>query len=406
MLLTAAVENQHRHAGLLIGLGMAQLVAWGTLYYAIAVLGQPMRRELGLTAPELFGVFTGSLTLSGLLAPWAGALVDRWGGRLTLAASSCIAAAGFVLLAVSHTFLTFSVAWTLHGLAMALGLYDTCFAALAQVVPASYRRSVTAVTLIAGFASSVAWPTTHYLLLQISWRGTCFIYAASLAVCAVLYLAVLPSRVEGRAVAKPSLSADARLTSRVRTAGRMLALAFAGAAFIAGALSAHLIDTLTARDISREHAVWLASSVGALQVVGRLVEGVFAQRNTALQVGFVTFGLLAASTVVLLASGSAAWLVVPFVVMYGVSNGLLTITKATIPVELLGFENVGAMLGTFSAPSLLTRAAAPFGFAFLTSSFGVTGTLAVLVLVGGAALGAYIFATRVVSRARELRTDT
>ncbi|HTU61458.1 MAG TPA: hypothetical protein VMF89_23545, partial [Polyangiales bacterium] len=158
---------------MLAGLGIAQLVAWGTLYYAIAILGQPMRRELGLTEPELFGVFTWSLALSGLLARSAGKLVDRMGGRFVLAVSCGIGACGFALLAGSTTWLGFTAAWTMHGIAMALGLYETCFATLAQVAPANYRRSVTAVTLIAGFASTVAWPASHYLLREMTWRGTC-----------------------------------------------------------------------------------------------------------------------------------------------------------------------------------------------------------------------------------------
>jgi hypothetical protein len=157
------------------------------------------------------------------------------------------------------------------------------------------------------------------------------------------------------------------------------------------------VDTLTARSISREDAVWLAACVGALQVAGRFIESFFAHRNTALRVGFVTFGLMSASTVMLVGSGVVPWLAVPFVVMYGISNGLLTVTKATIPVELLGFDNVGALLGAFSAPSLLTRAAAPFGFAFLTNRLGLTNGLIALSLIGAGSLGAYVHATQMVS---------
>jgi MFS family permease len=386
---------QRHPAALLAGLGSAQLVAWGTLYYAIAVLGQPMRSELGLTEPELFGVFTWSLALSGLLARAAGKLVDHMGGRFVLVASCGFGACGFVLLAGATTRLGFVAAWTLHGIAMALGLYETCFATLAQVAPANYRRSVTAVTLIGGLASTVAWPATHYLLREMTWRGTCVAYAGALFASAAVYLAVLPAHHRRSSLAPACVDTPAP-PAQLRAAGLTLAAALAGAAFIAGALSAHLVDTLTARTMSREQAVWLASCVGALQVAGRLVEGLFAHRNTALRVGFWTFGMLAISTVLLLCSGVAPWLAVLFVAMYGISNGLLTVTKATIPVELLGFDNVGARLGAFSAPSLLTRAAAPLGFAFLTSRLGLTHALLTLSLIGIGAFGAYFHATKMV----------
>lgn len=386
---------------MLAGLGTAQLIAWGTLYYAIAVLGQPTRSELGLTDPELFGVFTWSLTLSGLLARSAGKLVDHMGGRFVLVASCTFGACGFALLANATTWLGFVAAWTLHGVAMALGLYEACFATLAQVAPANYRKSVTAVTLSAGFASTVAWPASHYLLREITWRGTCLAYAVALLASAVIYLVVLPAHRPLDRVARSTMD-TAQPPAQIRVAALTLAIAFAGAAFIAGALSAHLVDVLTARAMSREQAVWFASSVGALQVMGRLIESFFAHRNTALRVGLLTFALLATSTCLLLGSGVASWLAVPFVWMYGIANGLLTVTKATIPTELLGFKNVGAVLGTFSAPSLLTRAAAPFGFAFLTSRLGLTHGLIALSLIGAGSFCAYIRAMQMVSRSRRV----
>lgn len=390
------IEPLHKTANvaLLLALGTAQLVAWGTMYYAIAVLGRPIRDELGLTERELFGAFTWSLVLSGVLAPSAGRLVDRMGGRFVLAASSAVGACGFAVLATSHTFLAFFAAWTLLGVAMALGLYDTCFAALAQVAPVNYRRSVTAVTLLGGLASTVAWPASHYLQREISWRGTSLAYAGALLASALLYLVFLPNA--------PALARDLQRTTGTRVkspahkraAARNLAFAFAGAAFIAGALSAHLINTLIGLEVPHERAVWIASTVGVLQVVGRLIEGAFAQRNTALRVGLVTFGLFATSTLILLCAGFAPWLVYPFAVLYGTANGLLTIAKAAIPVELLGFEEVGALLGRFSAPSLLSRAVAPFGFALLTNRVGLSGALVAMSLVGMGSFGAYVQATR------------
>ncbi|HET8934660.1 MAG TPA: MFS transporter, partial [Polyangiales bacterium] len=171
---------------LVLGLGTAQLLAWGTSYYAIAVVGQPMRLTLGLSDSELFGAFAGSLLLSGLLAPWAGRLLDRVGGRLVLALSGVVAAAGFAALATTSSRFGFCVSWTLLGFAMALGLYDTCFAALAQTAPADYRKSVTGVTLIAGLASTVAWPVSHHLLEVVAWRGACIVYACVQLACSLI----------------------------------------------------------------------------------------------------------------------------------------------------------------------------------------------------------------------------
>jgi len=394
------VDKEHlttRHAALVLGLGTAQLLAWGTLYYALAIFGQPMRRELHLSNAELFGGFACSLALSGLLAPLAGRLIDRWGGRKVLATSGAVGACGFVVLAATSTRLGFITSWIVLGLAMALGLYDSCFAALAQATPFKYRANVTGVTLLGGLASTVAWPLSHYLLPAIGWRGACCAYAGALLVCSLIYLAVLPHRLPGIRLplrAAPHSERVATLALQLRNRARTLSLAFAGSAFVASAFSAHMIYTLKALQIPTERAVWLASTLGIIQVGGRLLERLVGQRHSALALGTTTFGVLALSVWVLLGIVDFPWLVFPFVLLYGAANGLLTIVKAAIPVELLGFDGVGATIGTFSAPSLLSRAAAPVGFVLLADMTGIRGTLTIMLLIAMCSFGALVHAAR------------
>ncbi len=376
------------------GLGAAQLVAWGVLFYAIAVLGEPMRTELAQSKSEVFGAFTWSMAVSGVLAPWAGKLLDARGGRRVLVWSVVLGALGFCVLGLAHSWFELALAWSINGVAMALGLYDTCFAVIGQAAPAHYRRTVTGVTLVAGFASTVFWPTTHYLVRGLGWRYTCLVFAGLLLLCAPVYLLVLPSG--RRAVAETPIPqlADADIRRRAR----ILAVAFAGAALIAGSLSAHLVSVLEALHLSTERAIWIASSIGALQVLGRLVD-FFYGRVSARRLGLLTFcGLL---TALLLLSGTARFsaLAYAFAFSYGVSNGLLTIAKATLPVQMFGMRNVGAVLGSFSAPSQITRALAPLAFALLSEQkgvqYGVLATLGVAV----ASLAAYLAGTRGASHA-------
>ncbi|HKO02071.1 MAG TPA: MFS transporter, partial [Thermoanaerobaculia bacterium] len=53
-------------------LGIAQIISWGTLFYAIAVLGAAMREELKTNDIVLFGSFTCGLFASGIVSPWIG----------------------------------------------------------------------------------------------------------------------------------------------------------------------------------------------------------------------------------------------------------------------------------------------------------------------------------------------
>ena len=80
-------------------LGMAQIISWGTLYYTIGVLGKPMREAAGVSELFLFGCFTVSLLLSGILAPTVGKMIDARGGRKALSLGSLAAGAALILLA-------------------------------------------------------------------------------------------------------------------------------------------------------------------------------------------------------------------------------------------------------------------------------------------------------------------
>ena len=77
---------------LIPALGVAQIISWGTLFYAIAVLGDAMRSELGISATWLFGAFTVGLLLSGIVSPAVGRLVDARGGRFVLSWGSIVGA--------------------------------------------------------------------------------------------------------------------------------------------------------------------------------------------------------------------------------------------------------------------------------------------------------------------------
>jgi predicted MFS family arabinose efflux permease len=350
-----------------------------------------MRLDFGAASSHVFGAFTWSLVIAGVFAPTAGRILDRHGGRTVLIASALLGAAGFLVLAQARSFPWIVVGWSINGTAMALGLYDACFAAIGQVEPRRYRSVVTGVTLIAGFASTVAWPLSHYLLEAIGWRGVCHAYALALLLCALLYAVLLPGRAAPE-VRAPVPASPSSLASPARA--RLLSWSFAGTALIGGSISAHLPGMLNTLEIRPELAVWVASSIGALQVVGRVIDLASGPRRSAAQLGAVTFAGLLVAMLLLWATPSVPLSVFGFALLYGISNGLLTIARATLPVELFGLVRVGAVLGSFSAPSLVTRAFAPLGFALVAGAAGTTGAVGGLVAVGLVSLAAYVVAIR------------
>ncbi len=91
--------SKPRRLAVVAALGAAQTLAWASSYYLPAILAAPMAATMGVSPAWVFGAFSGALLLSAALGPWAGAVIDRRGGRPVLAASNLVFAAGLAVLA-------------------------------------------------------------------------------------------------------------------------------------------------------------------------------------------------------------------------------------------------------------------------------------------------------------------
>ena len=382
-------------------LGVAQIISWGTLFYAIGVLGAPMRAALGTTDVILFGSFTCGLFASGIVSPWIGRRIDARGGRGVLAGGSVLGALACLTLAVAPNALTMFAGWMLAGVAMAACLYDPAFATLHRVSGAAYRRAVTALTLFGGFASTVFWPLSQYLFDTVGWRAAFVIYGALHGfVCLPLHLVFAPGS-EASAVAPTAppprtVAPTAGAAPRARPhAFAWLAVALALATFVSSALSAHLIGLMTFSGLAARDAVLVGSLIGPMQVAGRIMEFAFNRHVHALAVGTLAFALLALSLLVL-SQVHGVWIVaLAFAICYGWSNGVMTIVRGTVPAELFGHRGYGALLGRLAQPQFIAKAVAPLA---LTLVFAIDPsrvlTSTSLVVCGVVALCAYQWAIR------------
>ena len=388
---------------LIPALGVAQIISWGTLFYAIAVLGEAMRSELGISATWLFGAFTVGLLISGIVSPVIGRLVDARGGRFVLSWGSVLGAVALALLASARGVPALFLGWSLAGVAMAACLYDPAFATLHQLTGARYRRAVTALTLFGGFASTVFWPASQWLLDSVGWRETLWIYSAlHLTVCLPLHLGFVPPHTAVVATdAGVAVSTDATPSAAAqhRTAGRAtyvwLAAAFSLAAFLAATLSAHLIALLKAADLTAREAVLVSSLIGPMQVVGRIAEFAFARRLSPLSVGALAFGLMTAGLACLALIDGLSAMAFAFAVLYGWSNGVMTIVRGTVPAVLFGHRNYGALLGRLALPAFIAKAVAPVAFTlFFAAHLPREAALWALVVAAVLAQVAYRLARR------------
>lgn len=373
-----------------LALGTTQTLAWGSTFYLPAILALPMAETLRVEVGVVYAAFSLALLLSGLLGPAVGRRIDRLGGRDVLVVSNLVFALGLGLLAAAEGPAVLFAAWLVIGVGMAMGLYEAGFATLAGLYGHAARGPITGITLIAGFASTVAWPLTTWLELALGWRGSCLVWAAiHLLLCLPLnrFLVAKPSRPAEppRGGSTAISSPPPRMPGELRL---MLTLAFVFAAtwFVSTALAAHLPRLLVETGVTPATALAAAMLVGPAQVAARMVEFAFLQRFHPLAAARLATMLHPLGAAALLLIGAPA--AFAFTILHGAGNGILTIAKGTLPLTLFGPEGYGYRQGLIAAPSRIAQAAAPFLMALAIDGLGQGALLfsAVLVLTACLAL--------------------
>jgi MFS family permease len=350
---------------LILALGTTQTLAWASSYYLPAILADPIARDLGVSSNWIFAAFSGSLVISALLGPRVGRQIDLVGGRSVLSISNLTLAAGLALLGFTHSIPVLVIAWLLLGIGMGFGLYDAAFGALGRIYGDAARRSITGITLIAGFASTVGWPLTAWGLETIGWRDTCFAWAlAHIFVGLPINFFMLPA-VKG---AKAAVAASVKPHIPIDRTMVLLAFTFAAAWTVTGAMAAHMPRILEAAGATTVQAVAAGALFGPAQVVARIIEASFLSRYHPLLSTRLACLTHPIGAVILAVGGGAASSA--FAIFFGLGNGILTIARGTLPLAIFGPQNYGYRLGIIGAPARMAQAAAPLAFGLLIDSMG------------------------------------
>jgi MFS family permease len=373
-------------------LGVTQILAWGSTYYLLAVLAEPIAAETGWSLAMVVGGLTLGLIAASLVSPRIGNAIQATGGRPVMSASSLIMAAGLAGLAfVDSPGLYFAI-WIVLGIGMGAGLYDAAFATLGRLYGKEARGAITALTLYGGFASTLCWPLSAFLVETLGWRGACLTYAGvHLLINLPLYLFALPRRPPDDPARPPQSRREilaALLRGRERGAAqislpasdRLLFILLATGLTIGGiasaVLSVHLLAVLQARDIALAAAVGLGALVGPSQVGGRILEMLIGRRFHPLWTALASALLIFAGVSML--AGHAP-LIALALVLYGAGIGIRSIVRGTLPLALFDPQIFATVMGRLAAPILLVGALSPLAAAWIIDAYGTDTLLAIIV---------------------------
>jgi hypothetical protein len=343
------------HRRLALAVGANQTLTWGMTFYLPAVIAGPAGDALGMSRAAVLGAFSTALLISGFCAPHVGRYIDRHGGRGILLASCAITAAGLLGLGAAEGPVSWYAAWLVVGVGMSLGLYDVAFSTVGCLLGREAAPVITGITLLAGFASTIFWPIGAKLVQAMGWRETLFIYAAAqVAVNLPLVLAFVPGGRPQQAAAK----ATAGDGGRVRIAAyAFLASFFTMRWFVSSAVAVFILPLLRGFGLSLDHAIFVSALIGPGQVAGRMIEWSLGGRFDLLMRARIAALVSPLSFLILLAGGPLAG--PAFALLYGMSNGILTINRGTLPMAIFGPSGYASLLGWLAVPVLLAQAGAP-----------------------------------------------
>jgi hypothetical protein len=378
-------------------LGVTEILSWGALFYPPVLTVPLIAADHGWSRSFAMAGFSVGLFVGGLCSRYVGGAIDRLGGHVVMPVGSLIGALGLVGLVWAPGAASYFAAWITIGVAMAASLYDPAFATLGRIFGSAARSPITVLTLAAGFASTVSWPATQFLIEAVGWRGTYLIYAALLVgLAAPLHAFALPREHAGgvpRGAALSEKSTKAFVPSH-GFAFFLVAAGFASYAFVPSALSAQLLAIFQRFGLTAATVVAIGMLFGPAQVLARLCELSFARRLHPLWTARFAVGLLVSAFALLALLPFSASLAAVFAIMYGVANGLLTIARGTVPLALFGAAGYGLLMGRIGGPYLVVQAAAPVVLTYVADRASDAVGLALVAAFAAIALLCFVLIRR------------
>ncbi len=389
------------HAGLVSALGLTQIIGYGTLYYSFSILAPGMAKDLGISLQQVFGVFSISLFVGGLSAPLIGKQMDKIGAATVLAAGSIFSALTLVLCAWSPSIIFFALAIILLEVSSGMVQYQAAFAALVESDPRSASRSITYLTLIAGFASSIFWPISAALMEYLSWREIYLVFAAlNLLVCLPLHFWMMKKRKAASASSTKQLREHVvGAVPAEKRCGVMVVVsaAFAILGFTLASILAHMVPMLATLGLGTA-AVVIGSLFGPAQVLSRLINMIFGTSLSPPVLAVISAALMVLGILILGITGSSLLGAIAFAVCVGLGSGINSIAQGSLPLYLFGSDGYGLITGKMAAARLATGAAAPFAFAAAMERFGISASLFLTAGLGMVGVVAFVSVSKSAKR--------
>jgi hypothetical protein len=392
-----ATPSRQRLLTVIAGLGVTQIIGWGTTFSSLTIFGTTIGVDLGMSREAVFGGITMMLLTSALIAPRMGRLVDTKGARPIMMTGSVVASLAMVALASAQGIATYLLAWVLIGISIPMMLANAALAGLVQIVGSNARRAITGLMLLNGLTGTVFLPLNALLVGTVGWRNAYLVFAAMhLLICLPVHAIILRRRAPefDVTVRGGDRSMDGMLPPDKRFAAFvMLTIWSCTEGLITWGLYMQIIDVFKGLGLSAAAAIGLWALVGPSQACARFGELVFGGRYSILMTAGLSAILTTISFLFILPFSPTVMTAGAFSICIGLGHGFFAIARNTLPLMLFGAREYGTYMGRLLLPQNIANAAAPIVFAtavarfepstalWLASFATLTGLVAVTLLI-------------------------
>ncbi|MGD9142420.1 MAG: MFS transporter [Dehalococcoidia bacterium] len=339
------------------------LYTGGVVHFGFTAVFEPIAEEFGWTYAQVSLASSLRGLEMGLLAPFTGFLVDRYGPRRLIFLGSLITFAGFVLLSRTDSLLTFYISFGL----LAIGMSTTGGTVLMTAIANWFhRRAGIAMGIVAsGFGlGGLLVPIVTVLVDTLEWRPAMIVVGIGILVIVLPLSFVVRHKPEpygyepdGEKInfdndidaqnSKPVDETNITIKQAVRSRTFwQLGLSSMCHAFVVGAVVTHLMPYLSSVDIGRTTSSLVAFILPSASIIGRLSSGWLAVRYGSRGVFSAGFVLMTAGVLIFaFVSNQILWLIIPFVMTFSIGWGLSVTSRLSLMRESFGRSNFGKIMG-------------------------------------------------------------
>jgi predicted MFS family arabinose efflux permease len=353
---------------------------------SLGLFMEPLNAEFGWSSAQVSAGMTVMAVVSLLLAPLAGAVLDRFGSRRVALPGLALSGAAFAAFSLmSGPYLQWLAAWLVLSLAMLFIRMMVWNRAVASAFTAS--RGMAVAVLLTGLAVGQAAvpPLTNWLIETVGWRNT---YVAlglgwtGLAFALVALFFRESASATQRAGQAPLPAALPGLTLREAMRDKALikiAIATALQTGLAAAVAIHLVPLLVSSGLDRSTGAALAGVLGLFSLVGKLFNGWMIDRYTSGLIPFSAFSMPAIAYVLFWQGASSLPMLAAAAAIAGYSGGASLHMTNYLATRYAGLGHFGKIFGVISSLMGLAAGISPLVAGLI---FDSTGSYDLLLIAG------------------------